>query len=355
MQVSKIRISECEAGMIIAKDVNSNKGVTLVAKDSVLNQYILDRLVDYGITHIWIYSVDTLDFKEKSDTEEFIRNKKELVATSHTEAIRLVKGVLSELSAGGKLNYPKISRLSKLVYGNIKDSIYVIKYLNTIKDKDEYTYNHCVNVAFYAMLIANWLNLSTEEIEQVIQAGLLHDIGKVFIPNEVLNKPGKLSETEFDTMKNHSLLGYFCLKSLTEISQPIKDAVLYHHERSDGSGYPYGLCDHEIPVLAKIIAVADVYDAMTQDRVYKKGVNPFAVFEMFQSIGLSMFDVQILNTFLKNISLYLTGLNVIMENGERGEIVYIPPYEITKPVILKGSTYIDLTQPSMNELAFDKP
>ena len=264
--------------------------------------------------------------------------------TSHAEAVLVVKQVLRELSSGGKLNYPKITQLSKLVYGNINDSVNVIKYLNNIKDKDEYTYTHCVNVAFYAMLIAKWLNLAKEEIEEVIQAGLLHDIGKVRIPDEILNKRGKLSDAELDIMKNHALQGYFCLENITEISQSIKDAVLSHHERSDGSGYPYGLRDNEIHLFAKIIAIADVYDAMTQDRVYKKGVNPFAAFEMFQTRGMGMFDIHVLKVFLKNISLNFTGFNVILENGERGEIVYVPPYEITKPVILNGTTFIDITQ-----------
>lgn len=270
---------------------------------------------------------------------------------NHAEAVLVVKQVLRELSSGGRLNYSKITQLSKLVYGSINNIVNVIESLNSIKNKDEYTYTHCVNVAFYGMLIAKWLNLAKEEIEEVIQAGMLHDIGKVLIPNEILNKRGKLTDAEFDVIKNHALLGYFCLKEFPEISLSIKDAVLSHHERSDGSGYPYGLSNHEIHLYAKIIAIADVYDAMTQDRVYKKGINPFAAFEMFQSIGMAMFDVHVLNVFLKNISLNLTGLNVILENGERAEIVYVPPYEITKPVILRGTTLIDITQPNSKILS----
>ena len=337
MPRTRMLVSQCDVGTILAEDVKNHKGITLVAKDSVLNQYIIDRLMDMGVLDIWTYSSDILEAKVT------LVNKKQVEA-SYAEAVLVVKQVLRELSSGGKLNYHKITQLSELVYGSVNDSVNVIKCLNNIRDKDEYTYTHCVNVAFYSMLIAKWLTLSKAEIEEVIQAGLLHDIGKVLIPDEILNKRGKLLELELDIMQRHSLIGYFCIKNITEISQPIKEAVLSHHERSDGSGYPYGLRDNEIHLFAKIIAIADVYDAMTQDRVYKKGVNPFVAFEMFQTLGMGMFDIHVLKVFLKNISLNFTGFNVILENGERGEIVYVPPYEITKPVILNGSGFIDITQ-----------
>ena len=341
-------VSQCAAGTILAENVYSYHGISLVLKDCVLNQYIIDRLTDLGITYVWIYTADLSLSKEKiigninTNNYNNSNGKKEQVKTSHAEAVQVIKQVLGEISSGRKLDYFKITQLSKLVHGNISNSINIIESLINIKDKDEYTYTHCINVAFYAMLIAKWINLPKERVEEVIQAALLHDIGKVLIPDEILNKRGNLSVSEFDVIKNHSLLGYFYIKTSTEINESIKEAVLSHHERSDGSGYPYGLRDHEINIFAKIIAIADVYDAMTQDRVYKKGVNPFVAFEMFQTIGMGVFDVQVLNVFLSNISLYFTGLNVILENGERAEIVYIPPYEITKPVILKGETFIDI-------------
>ena len=336
MPRTRMLVSQCDVGIIISKDVKSYQGITLVAKDSVLNQYILDRLTNMGILYIWTYSSHVPAAKVT------LANSKQVEA-SYAEAILVVKQVLRELSSGGKLNYHKITQLSELVYGSVNDSANVIKCLNNIRDKNEDTYAHCVNVAFYSMLIAKWLTLPKEKIEEVIQAGLLHDIGKVEIPDEILNKPGKLLEFELEIMQRHSLIGYYCLKNITEISQPIKEAVLSHHERVDGSGYPYGLKGDEIDLYAKIIAIADVYDAMTQDRVYKKGVNPFVAFEMFQTVGMGTFDVHILNVFLKNIAVNFTGLKVIMENGEHGEIVYVPPYEITKPIILNGSSFIDLS------------
>ncbi len=333
----RMLVSQCEVGTIISEDVRSYQGITLLTKDSILNQYIIDRLTEMGISYVWTNSSDHVEADLKL-------TNKELVEVSHEEAVLVVKQVLRDLSTGGKLNYHKITQLSELVYVSVNDSVNVIKCLNDIRDKDEYTYTHCVNVAFYSMLIAKWLSLPKAEIEEIIQAGLMHDIGKVLIPDEILNKPGKLLELELDIMQRHSLIGYHCIKNITEISDSIKEAVLSHHERVDGSGYPYGIRGDQIDLYAKIIAIADVYDAMTQDRVYKKGVNPFVAFEMFLTLGLGTFDIDVLNVFLKNLAVNFTGLNVILENGEHGEIVYIPPYEITKPIILNGSNFIDLSR-----------
>jgi len=286
----KIPVSQSEVGDIIAENVLNRKGITLVTKDIVINQYIIDKLIDIGIDNVWIYP--TAEFAPEQDTP----SNYERVVKSYKEIVLTVKEVLTELTSGGKLNHEKIISLSEPLYVNFTDSSKVIKCLNDIKKADEYTYTHCVNVAFYAMLIAKWLNLSKDNILEVINAELLHDTGKVFIPDEILNKQGKLLEEEFNLMKRHSFLGYNCIEQLTEISEPVKEAVLSHHERLDGSGYPNGLSGDEINLYAKIIAIVDVYDAMTQDRVYKTGVIPFEAFEMFQTLGVRIFDIEILVT-----------------------------------------------------------
>ena len=326
----KVLVSQSNVGSIIAKDVTNYFGITLVAEDSVLNQYIKDKLIDLGILHIWIYYFDELKPEEK-------------VYKSYTEVVLAIKQVLIELSSGGKLSYQRICDFSAQVYGCVEDSLYVIKCINDIKTKDEYTYYHCVNVAFYSMLIAKWLNLSKEAINEVIQAGLLHDLGKVLIPDEILNKKGGLTEEEFNIIKEHSVIGFNYVKDLKEISELTKEAVLSHHERMDGSGYPSALIGNQINLYARIIGIADVYDAMTQDRVYKKGVTLFEAFKLFQSWGIGIFDIEIVNVFLKNMAINYTGSNVIFDNGESGKIVYVPPYDITRPIILNGSLFIDLS------------
>jgi len=334
MNKIKIPVSQSKVGDIIAKNLLDRRGITLVSKDIVINQYIIDMLTNIGIDDVWIYPTVESEQDNPSNYEKVVKSYKETVLT--------VKEILMGLTSGGKLNHEKVISLSKQLYGDFTDSIKLIKCLNDIKNVDEYTYTHCINVAFYAMLTAKWLNLSEENILEVINAALLHDIGKVLIPIEILNKNGKLTEEEFSIMKNHSAIGYNVIKDLTEFSTLTKEAVLLHHERIDGKGYPYGLKGDAINLYAKIIGIADVFDAMTQDRVYKKGVNPFEAFKMFSNVGYEIFDVRILNIFLKNIVVNYIGLQVILDSGETGEIVYVPPYDILNPIIFKGTAFIDL-------------
>ncbi|HZK58167.1 MAG TPA: HD-GYP domain-containing protein, partial [Clostridia bacterium] len=199
------------------------------------------------------------------------------------------------------------------------------------------------HVPFYSMLIAAWLNLSDKEINEVIQAGLLHDIGKVKVPNKILNKKGKLTTEEFNTIKKHTTLGHEMLSKIDDISYGVKNAVLLHHERTDGSGYPFGMSTTFIDLYSKIVAIADVFDAMTSDRIYRKRKTPFDVFEMFKTVGVGIFDTTILNIFINKISPYYIGTNVMLNNGERGRIVYIPPRDVLSPIIEIQSDYLDLS------------
>jgi HD-GYP domain-containing protein (c-di-GMP phosphodiesterase class II) len=133
-------------------------------------------------------------------------------------------------------------------------------------------------------------------------------------------------------------------KETNRFSEEVCRAVLSHHERMDRSGYPFGIGCEEIDIFSKILAVADVYDAMTSDRVYKKRDTPFKVFEMFKTVGVKNFDPRIVNTFLNNVSVCYVGSKVFLNTGETGEIAYIPPQSITEPVVRIGHEYIDLAQ-----------
>ena len=215
--------------------------------------------------------------------------------------------------------------------------------MTEIRSKDEYTYSHCVNVAFYSMLIAKWLKLSDIDINKAIQSGLLHDIGKAKIPVELLNKKGSLTKEEYEIIKKHSIFGYEIIKEMQEIDSDVKNAVLLHHERVDGSGYPFHYYRDDLNLYSRIVAVADVFDAMTSDRVYKKRISPFEVFEMFQTMGLAIFDSNILITFINKIATYLIGANVFLSNGDIAEISFIPPQSVIYPIVKTTAGYIDLS------------
>lgn len=330
MKILEIPLENCRNGDILAADIYNINGVVLASKDTVINDYIRDRLNAMGIDNIKIQYAE--DLTQNAVNESYI------------ESIKLIKEILNDLASGKKLSTDKILIASELIYSTIDKRECIIKSLREVLVSDEYTYTHSIQTAFYSMLIAKWLGLSKEDITKAIKAGLLHDIGKTKIPSEILNKQGKLTVQEYEQMKEHPLIGYKMLNEQgNDIDEEIKLAVLYHHERLDCSGYPLKASFQELNMLSKIIAVADVFDAMTSDRVYKKKISPFGVFEMFLTVGLSYFDTTVLNAFIKNIAPYYIGAKVLLSNGEIGEIVYIPPQDIAHPIIRFGDKFCDFS------------
>lgn len=172
-----------------------------------------------------------------------------------------------------------------------------------IEKSDKYTYHHSLRVQEYSFKIAKELGLSLEVISDVFDAAALHDIGKIKVPETILNKPGRLTDDEFTMMKQHSTYGYEMIKDVYD--KKIAKIILQHHERLDGSGYPHGLKGEEILLEAKIIGIADTYDAMTSDRVYRKGMNPIIAIEELKRLSGIHYDKEIVDAFER----------VLMEEG----------------------------------------
>lgn len=181
-----------------------------------------------------------------------------------------------------------------------KDDLETILALTKALDsRDTYTSNHSQNVAFYGREIARKMKLPKHKIESVYKGGLLHDIGKIGIPENILLKPGKLSSEEFTIIKKHPVIGYEMIKHITDYHKNgIHDIVLYHHERYDGNGYPNGLKGEEIPLVARIMAIADSFDAMTSKRVYRQEIDLETTLREIQKSKGSQFDPEITDVFL---------------------------------------------------------
>ena len=172
--------------------------------------------------------------------------------------------------------------------------------INAIDAKDPYTCGHSDRVASYAKLIAARIGLDSEECERIYMAGLLHDIGKIGVPDSILGKPGKLTDEEFAIVKKHPEIGYVILKNLQQLDY-VLPGVLHHHEAVNGSGYPAGLIGESIPLSARILAVADAYDAMTSDRPYRSGMPSERAESILRSEASKTWDSDIVSTFLECI------------------------------------------------------
>ncbi len=321
-------------GEVLSKDIYDSKGILLLAKDTIINRYMLERIREHSIREIYIY--DAIKYEGKS--QDKVRELK----IAYKKSIYEVKNILRELAVEGKLNVDLMKSLSDSIYEQSQNSEFVINCMHNLKLSDEYTYTHSINVGIYSLLMAKWLSFSELQRKELIAASILHDVGKMKIPNEILNKKDKLTSDEFEIIKKHTTYGYEIIKDMPELNEEIKLSVLMHHEREDGSGYPLGKKGAELGIYSKIIAVADVYDALTSERAYKGKMTPFDTFKEMARNGLGHFDTELLLIFLNNIADYYIGAKVLLNTGEIGEVVFVSQTNDFNPIIKIEDRVINL-------------
>ncbi|MDF2593357.1 MAG: hypothetical protein K0S75_2823, partial [Clostridia bacterium] len=239
MDVRDITIDECSHGDLLAADIFDGNGVVLAVKEAFLNEYMIERLKGFGVKRVRVFN------EVKNETKQFIRY-------NYINSVDLLKKAVNNLASGKGLDYNDILTTSELIYLGINEKDTIIQCLNEIKNDDDYTYTHSVNTAFYAMLISKWMGLSMHETKLSIEAGLLHDVGKVKIPKEILNKKGKLTQEEYELVKKHTVIGFELIKDVADIKPEVKQAALLHHERVNRSGYPLQISPKEINLFSKI-------------------------------------------------------------------------------------------------------
>jgi putative nucleotidyltransferase with HDIG domain len=219
----------------------------------------------------------------------------------------------------------------------------VVANLSRIRSHNEYTFNHSLNVAILCGLIGKWLGYSGQVLKDLILAGLLHDIGKALTPLEILNKPGKLTMDEMEVIKLHPVQGYNLVSNREDISDEVKIGILQHHERLDGSGYPLGLSKDAISNFSCIISIADMYDAMTAERVYRKRMSPFSAAETIIKEMYNKLDPNISLIFLTKVQSCLIGSRVLLSNGKIGKVLLFNNDPCTRPIVkLDDDTLINL-------------
>ncbi|WP_248802092.1 HD-GYP domain-containing protein [Pseudomonas sp. MWU13-2100] len=243
--------------------------------------------------------------------------------------------ILEAVEMGEPIQVGAVKAVVKGCVDSILRNPSALLWLTRIKFQDDYTAEHSLRVAMLSIALGRELGLSNLELEQIGVGAMLHDVGKLKVPGEILNKPTALSEQEYAIMKKHPMEGYTLLTSQAGVPLTALDVVLSHHERVDGAGYPHGLSAEAIPFYARIVAVTDAYDAISSDRVYSKGRSTLESLRILFKAANSHFDEQIVSAFIRLIGLYPSGEIVEMSNDEVAIILGAPPCNRLKPRLLR--------------------
>lgn len=253
---------------------------------------------------------------------------------SYADAKATAKNIMSGLRLGRTLEMNHIHKVVDDCVDSVLRNDNALLLLTKIKNKDEYTAEHCINVSILSAAFAKHLGLLEGEIRTVALCGLLHDVGKMRIDNDILNKPGALTPEEFAVMKNHTTFGRDILAALPRLAHSAVDVAYSHHERMDGKGYPRGLSGYQIPLFAKIVGLVDTYDAITSSRVYDKGRASMEALQTIHRNKGAQFDAGLAVEFIRMIGVYPPGSIVEMSNGEVGIVVTTHATSKLKPRVL---------------------
>jgi len=346
---TRISVSKIKPGMNLAEDVYTPKGLMLIPKGTIIDDKHIFRIKLYQIVSVFIRILNDVAVDEDTNIKESLSLSFEHVITQNFSDFKerylvhheMTVKKLNDVYEGKPINENDLYEVTTVLVDSLRTKSDLFNYLYHLRNEDDYTYTHCLNVSVLANIFAHWLKLSEEQIKDITISGLLHDIGKIKIDIDLLNKPGKLTKEEFNTIKKHASYGYETLQS-QPLNKEIKNGVLFHHEKLDGSGYPLGISGDQILLYAKIISIVDIYDAMTSKRSYHDKHSPFKVIRMFEQESYDLLDTKLLFVFLENIAHNYLGKDVLLSTGERARIIFIHNQSPSRPIVQVNELMIDL-------------
>lgn len=341
-----VPIEFAKPGNCLAKTIFDNDGRPLLREGVILTENFLVR-----IKRSQIYSIYINDEYSETVIEDVI--KPELRQT----AIKTIKDTFysfekyslcsnntnfdeKKFAKEKQAYFESIGCIAKDIINEIISKKNVMINLVDIKSMDNYTYQHSVNVAVISLVLGVQLQLNQKDLYNLCMGALIHDIGKVLIPKDIVLKTGILTDEEFETIKEHTTKGYNYLKGCLDISAPARIVALQHHEKIDGCGYPDNIKGKSINRFARIVAIADVYDALTSDRPYRKAMSPNDAVEYIFSHGDTQFDYEMVKVFSKAIVPYPPGTLIRLSTGDIGVVTDVFPNFALRPkvkIIKKGT------------------
>lgn len=368
--LKKIKVTELKKGMhIVNMDRSWIDHPFLTKKKTITSDSQIIKLIEYGITEVYIdtdigvdvdeqaslppqdlfekFNLGTIDSEIGNNAPAHVptlvlplepvapfREEIKKARVIQREALTVVKDFMSDVRVGKNIEPERAMNVVNAMIDSIFRNQEALFSLTRIKDYDDYTFVHCINVCVLSLAIGRQLNFGREDLQDLGVGALLHDLGKMKISKKILNKPGKLTQQEYDEIKRHPEYGMEILERSHGISIRAKLISLQHHERHDGSGYPLGLTGEKIDRYSQLVAVVDVYDAITSVRCYSKGMTPHEGVKKIYQWGQKDFNKEMVEKFIQAVGIYPVGTLVQMDTGEIGVVLSINPENLVRPRVI---------------------
>lgn len=338
-----VTLVDLKPGMTLAKNLYGARNELLLVSGTVLTEALIEGIKRVGFGGVYVNEPKRLirepsSIKIESKKETGSGNNQGVISVKLKEnAVDAVKKYFIAITNGdtmmAEFSFFAIKSVLDDIISEISSNRSALVNIADLKVFDEYTYNHSVNVAVLAIMVGVTAKMSRSGLYRLGMGAMLHDIGKIFVPKEVLNKIEPLTADEFEIMKRHSQYGSYYLKKQNSLPAESIFAVLTHHERYDSKGYPLGLPPDKQIIEGKIITVCDNYDAITSDRPYRSAFSPSEAIEHLLGNSGLMFDPEVVELFRKKVVLYPVGTVIKLSNGQKATVVENNPDNIMRPKI----------------------
>jgi putative nucleotidyltransferase with HDIG domain len=334
MQERREYVTRLQPMMTLSRDVVNPEGRLILSRGTVLTMSQIVRLKQHGVAVVYV---------QEGENEESLSKPmlQERTMECYRESLQVVQQLFARARQAQRVEPDMLLRAMQDLEAACSEEpnfLYVVANLRTL---DDYTMQHSIGVGLLAARIGDWLNLSEEDCRDLLVAGALHDIGKARIDPRILNKPARLTAEEYEIVKWHTTYGYQILRQ-SGLPEALALPAYTHHERMDGSGYPRGLRGEAIDLYGRIVAVADVFNAMTSRRVYRDACSYYKVLDEVQQNAFGTLDPTIVRVFMQRMTNYLVGNVVGLSDGTVGTVVMIHSDRPTRPLLRTENGYLDL-------------
>ena len=356
MTEAHIKTDDLRPGLVISEDIFANTMYPIVRKDTVVSNEHLEVLHVFGVKEVKIHErpvvkrerVHEIDHENPVDPDDILAKipmKQHDLQVQYSEVVQNYKKEFVGWRAGQRPDVAKVRTITIPLLETYIEQKRMLSILNDLSDSKDYLYHHSIAVGILASAICGQMGFPKGQVLQLGLAGVLADCGMAKIHPSITEKAAFLTKTEFNEVKKHTVYSYQMIQDTPLLRQEMKLAILQHHERLDGSGYPRGDKMEQVSVFSQVLAVADVFHAMTSERIHRAKESPFKVIEMIMEEEFGKFDIKVVQALLDLVGNLSIGTRVQLTNGDVGEVIFVHRDASLRPMIKKSidGVILDLT------------